>query len=329
MKKSLVALAVLAASGASFAQSSVIVYGVLDVWLGSVKNTVAGVSTSTTNLGSGGVSHDRWGFKGSEDLGGGLKANFNLEQGFTLDDGAHDTGSTGFNRYAWVGLSGGFGEIKFGKTATAYDDIQGAADAVFDSALSPANYVFASTSYTWTPSNSIMYVTPAMGPFGAELSYALDEKSTGTTANPAVTSFNVTYGAGPIAASIGYQVEKLYNTNVEKKLTRVNGSYDLGVAKLMASYGKVSNGNGTGDDSDFQIGADVPLSAAATVSGSYAQSTKEAMGTVAEVKKTGFGIAVNYTLSKRTSIYGGFESDKVKDASTDHSLVAVGIRHAF
>jgi predicted porin len=328
MKKSLVALAVLAASGASFAQSSVTVYGVLDAWLGSVKNTSAsGAETTTTTLGSGGVSHDRWGFKGSEDLGGGLKANFNLEQGFALDTGAHDSGSTGFNRYAWVGLSGGFGEIKFGKTATAYDDIQGAADAVFDSALSPAANIFVSANdYTWTPSNSIMYVTPAMGPLGAELSYALDEKTTGV---PTVTSFNVTYAAGPVAASLGYQTEKLYGAANDTKFTRLNGSYDLGVAKLMASYGKVSYGVATsGDVNEFQIGADVPVSAALTVSGSYAQSTKEAT-TVAEVKKTGFGIGVNYTLSKRTSIYGGFETDKVKDTSIDHSLFAVGVRHAF
>jgi predicted porin len=153
MKKSLVALAVLAASGASFAQSSVTAYGILDIWAGTVKTEdgVAGTSLTQTKLDSGGVSHDRWGFKGSEDLGGGLKANFNLEQGFTLDNGAHDAGSTGFNRYAWVGLSGGFGEIKLGKTATAFDDVNGASDAVFDSALSPMNHVFGSTNYNWTP----------------------------------------------------------------------------------------------------------------------------------------------------------------------------------
>jgi predicted porin len=326
MKKSLVALAVLAASGASFAQSTVSVYGILDVLVGSDKTTdAAGAELRTTVLNAGGVSHNRFGFKGSEDLGGGLKANFNLEQGFTQDTGAHDSGSTGFNRYAWVGLSGGFGEVKFGKTGTAYDDVQGAADAVFDSGLSPANTVFASASYTWTPSNSIMYVAPAMGPFGAEVSYALDEKTAGV---PAVTSFNVSYAAGPIAASLGYQTEKAYPTSVEKKLTRLNGSYDLSVAKLMASYGKVTT-TGAGDDSDFQFGADVPLSAAMTVSGSYAQSTKAALGSVPEVKKTGFGIGVNYTLSKRTSVYGGFETDKVKDTSVDHSLFAVGLRHAF
>ena len=80
MKKSLIALAVLAASGASFAQSTATVYGIADLWIGS-NDTGA---TSTTTIGSGGVNGSRWGLKGSEDLGGGLKANFKLNNSSIL-----------------------------------------------------------------------------------------------------------------------------------------------------------------------------------------------------------------------------------------------------
>ena len=286
MKKSLIALAVLATSGASFAQSSVTLYGVADVFLGSVKNTDAlGASLTQTVLDAGGVSHNRWGLKGSEDLGGGLKANFNFEQGFSMDKGAADAAGQMFNRYAWVGLSGNFGEVKLGKTGTAYDDVNGAANAVFDSGLSPANYVFASTGYTWTPANSIMYVTPTFGGFNGEISYALDEKTAGV---PAVTSVNVAY-AGKVD----------YNTA------------------------------GVGNVTEYQIGADYPVSAALTLSASYAESKTAAVGATAEVKKTGLGLGASYALSKRTSVYGGYETDKTKSTSIEHTLFAVGVRHAF
>ena len=143
MKKSLIALAVLAASGAAMAQSSVSLYGVADVWFGSVKDGAPGARTSQTVVESGGVTDSRWGLKGSEDLGGGLKANFLLEQGFNLDSGAFsDTNGdgvadTGFNRQAYVSLSSNsFGEVKLGKVATAYDSVSENTYSAFDSALS-------------------------------------------------------------------------------------------------------------------------------------------------------------------------------------------------
>ncbi|MDD5031109.1 MAG: porin, partial [Rhodoferax sp.] len=158
MKKSLIALAVLAAAGAASAQSTATVYGLADVWFGNVKtDNGAGVTTSTTQLTSGGVNTSRWGLKGSEDLGGGLKANFKLEQGFTLDNGAAKNAAKAFDRVAQVGVSGGFGAVDIGLTWTAFDDIAGASATVFNSALAPANNVFTTTAYTGNPGNTIRY----------------------------------------------------------------------------------------------------------------------------------------------------------------------------
>ena len=358
MKKSLIALAVLAASGASFAQSNVTLYGIADVWLGSVKNELgvavpgvaapgvtnksvfgvdggtAGVgvgSLTQTKLDSGGVSHSRWGLKGSEDLGGGLKANFNLEQGFSLDSGAADDSKQAFSRYAWVGFSGGFGEVKLGKTGTAYDDVNGASDAVFDSALSPMNHVFGSTNYNWNPANTIMYVTPAMGGFGAEVSYSLGEDKTATVGASSITAFNVTYATGPVAVQFGYQVQDTA-APADLKFTRLGGTYDFGVVKLYANYGKVTNvGMVSGaDTTDYQIGVDYPVSAALTLSGSYAKSSDNK--TAGDQSRKGYGIAANYVLSKRTSVYGGYNTNTATNgAAADDklSILAVGIRHAF
>ncbi|MBT3066522.1 porin [Rhodoferax sp. U11-2br] len=338
MKKSLIALAVLAASGAAMAQSTVTVYGIADVWVGSEKTG----DVRDSKVGSGGVSGSRWGIKGTEDLGGGLKANFLLEQGFSIDSGAAGTNDSqpgvaqAFSRQSYVGLSGGFGEVKLGKVWTAYDDVQGSSDAVFDSALSPMNKVFISTSnYNSNPANTIYYATPSFGGFAGAVSYSLGENKgtpAGTDAT-SITAFNVTYGAGPLALQLGYQVEDGKTAN-DQKFTRLGGTYDLGVAKLYANYGKVSNvGNAVDRDaSEYQIGADFPVSSALTLSASYAKSDDSNPAGVYEATRKGYGVGAAYSLSKRTTVYGGYESDKKTNqsaADTKHSLFAVGLKHTF
>jgi len=359
MKKSLVALAVLAASGASFAQSTVSVYGLVDVWVGTVKDvhgvatTPAVAATSTTaaipagtnffgtsgavgsltqtKLDSGGVNGSRWGLKGSEDLGGGLKANFLLEQGFSADTGAGTAGQA-FSRNAYVGLSGSFGEIKLGKPWTAYDDVSGASDAVFDSALSPMNHVFVSTGYQGNPGNTIYYATPSVSGFSGAFSYSLGENKTATADAGSVTSMNVSYGAGPLAAQFGYQAEKTSGAANDVKFTRLGASYDLGVVAVKGTYGKVTNvGNTSGaDTTDYQIGLDYPVSTALTLSGSYAKSTDNA--TAGDQSRKGYGIAAAYTLSKRTFVYGGYNSNKATNGSAADDkldILAVGVQHKF
>src|SRR5690606_10200795 len=114
MKKSLLALAVLGTfSGAALAQSSVTIYGVADAGIAYTDNgNPAGEQWSVE---SGQQSGSRLGFKGTEDLGGGLSAIFTLESGFNLDNGTSAQGGRLFGRQAWVGLNGGFGTVKLGR----------------------------------------------------------------------------------------------------------------------------------------------------------------------------------------------------------------------
>jgi predicted porin len=328
MKKSLVALAVLAASGASFAQSNVTLYGLADLWVGSQKVETAGVSTSTTVMKSGGVNGSRWGMKGSEDLGGGLKANFNYEAGVALDTGA----ASGFSRQSYVGFSGGFGEVKLGKVWTAYDDVSGASDAVFDSALAPMNNVFLSTGYAGNPSNTIYYASPTMGGFAGAFSYSLEEKAIQTptdVAETTVTSLNLTYGAGPLAAQFGYQKEDNNLAANDTSFTRLGASYDFGVATAKLVYGKTANiGNVSGADAtEWSLGADVPVGPALTLSAAYAKSTDNAAA--GNEKRTGFGFAGAYTLSKRTFLYGGYTNAKADLADSKTTVFALGVQHKF
>lgn len=323
MKKSLVALAVLAASGASFAQSTATVYGIVDL---ALVNT-SGTAPSKTSLDSGGVSASRWGLKGSEDLGGGLKANFQLEQGFAADSGA---ATAGFNRQAWVGFSGGFGEVKLGKTDSAYSDAEGGGAVAFASVVSP--FLFLQTDYepAFRVVNQIKYTAPSFGGVTAGVSYSLDESN---GAQSSVTAIGVAYDGGPLTLAAAYQAATPYQAATTAKYIQLNATYDLKVAKLLGTYGDVSGLSNVAnkDVTEWQIGADVPVSAAFTVSGGYASTTTTLPGT-ADVKTTGFGLAGAYSLSKRTTVYGGFGSNTVSQAGvadTDTTTVALGLKHTF
>ncbi len=322
MKKTLIALAVLAASGAAMAQSSVTVYGVADVWFGSTKALGA---KRVTKLEDGGVSASRWGLMGTEDLGGGLKANFLLEQGLNLDTGTDRTGS-GFRRQAYVGLSGGFGEVKVGNVYSAYDDISGATNSAFDSALSAVGGVFQSNNYSANPLNNLYYATPEFGGISGAVSYSLKE-----AANTGVRAFHVKYNGGPVYAGLAYQAQSPVGGGASDKYTRINGSYDFGPAKLLASYGKEKLAAGD-DTNEYQIGVDVPLSGALTLSGGFASSKTKNAG-VTQSKRSGYGVALAYGLSKRTTVYTGLHSDTTKDAAgvktAKNDIYAVGIKHTF
>jgi predicted porin len=303
MKKSLIALAVLAASGAAMAQSSVTLYGIADV----VVHKDKGVSTKMT---SGGVSTSRWGIKGSEDLGGGLAANFLFEQAIDLTNGGT---AGGFDRQAYVGFSGGFGEVKLGNVYTAFDDISAAAAPTFDSNVLDPSDVFVSNNYTFSPGSNIYYSTPSFGGFSGAVSYALGG------ANDKVASYHAKYENGPLFVGLGYQDDSKAGGD---KYTRLNGTYDFGVAKLLVAYGKTK----TADVTDLSIGADVPLAANLVLSAGYASAKPDGAA-----RRSSYGLAVVYSLSKRTSVYTGLRNDNaaaVANGGVD-SRFGVGVKHTF
>jgi predicted porin len=352
VKKSLVALAVLAVSGIAFAQSTVTIYGLVDAWVGTVKDnnlSQTGVNVPHPFSGSGGgLQTSRFGLKGSEDLGGGLKANFVLEAGFDPSTGVANgytnpfTGGPAstavFGRQAWVGVSGGFGELKLGKMWTPYDMVKGSGSANFDSLIfAPSTSVWASNSYQDRPGNAIYYETPSFGGFTAAAMYAFGENKTATVGAGKIASMNVAYANGPIGASLAYQSEKPTAAATAIKYTQLNGSYDFGVVKLLGAYGNVKNGatpiTGVAADKtkEYQIGLDFPVSSALTLSGGYASSKSTLLAGVPDLKRTGYGVAGLYALSKRSNLYAGVQTGKETGGATERKTTTygVGIRHTF
>lgn len=366
MKKSLIALAVMAAAGAASAQSSVQVYGLADVWFGSSKVTMteAGVSESVRNtkLDSGGLNTSRIGFKGTEDLGGGLKANFQLEQGLGIDTGASN-GS--FNRQAWVGLSSGLGEVQLGKVWTSYDDIRSSANDTLNANIASSFSTW--LGYSDRTNNGIKYISPVFGGgFSGSLTYAFGEDKEADVSASSVLSLGLQYANGPLFVGVAHQQQKQngadngvfsalpgflwaevagdFETDVfglvdleKTTYNLINASYDFGSFKVLGGFNQVKQSFVAETDSlkakEYNLGVEVPLSPVLTLAAGYSQSKVEEAGF--DLWKTkGYSGALVYTLSKRTSVYAAATQTKLKaaDGSGDgfkSQLYAAGINHKF
>jgi predicted porin len=364
MKKTLVAIAALAAVS-SFAQSTVTLYGIADVWFGSAKgaylngatcpsSTITGLAEPTgcrtglagdpseTKLDTGGLQGSRFGLRGSEDLGGGLKANFVFESGSNTDTGSSAQGGLLFGRQAYVGLNGGFGDVRFGRQYTAYDELRGATSAFahtsFDTTVAGGSWARTGYDYVNRANNMIRYGTANMGGFSAAIGLGLGEdKNVSNGKAGSVISLHGLYANGPITAGIGYQSDKARTTGsaAAPKINHVllAGAYDFGAFKLNAGF-NTSKGNtaaGGAKDNELAIGGTVPIGALALTAGLSTAKTKFAGKTVE--KGNSFAVQGIYALSKRTSTYFGLTNTKVKDgagkAAEKSNIAAVGIRHTF
>jgi predicted porin len=321
MKKSLISLAVLASVAS--AQAQVTLYGIVDIWLGQTSVTNGeGHKTDNSLMASGGLSGSRIGVMGQKDMGNGLTSLFKLEQGLHLNTSETGNTDSSYNRQAYVGLAGGMGQLTFGTTWTAMDDVLGAANSGFDSSFSASNKVLVLPSqYASNPGNTIKYTSPSWSGLSAAASHSMD----GGKADKAdVSDISLSYAAGPLATNVAYQVQSA-SAAEDVRLTAFNASYDLGVLKLLGSMGQLKAG--AKQSKDVQFGVDVPLTPALTVSAGYAKSDDNVAAGNAE--RTGFGLAAAYSMHASTTVYGGVRQAKVKPGQAKDSLVAVGIKHAF
>jgi predicted porin len=335
MKKTMLALAAMTAVSA-FAQSNVTLYGRVDNWVGQVR-TQSGTAPAVSNIvvDSSGHTGSRWGLRGSEDLGGGLKANFNLESGISTDTGALDAGAL-FRRQSWLGVSGGFGEIKIGRTTTPMDDYTGVGNAhlaldIFGNQRGTIRGEL-SGGFIDRFSNGIKYESPNLGGFTAAAHIGLGENKTATTKATNSFGVGVGYANGPLALGLSYMNEKpsvLPSTKADKHVS-FDASFDLGVVALSGAVDLDSLPEKT-KYRGYSLGATVPLGSANIGFGYNTGRTKQDGDTIA--KGAGLGIVADYSLSKRTKVYGGITQVRFKDGTgvtTDKGrIVAVGVRHDF
>ena len=324
MKKSLIALAVLASTGAAMAQSSVTVYGRLDGSVGSIDEG-KGSDTKFFSGGDAGLTTPRLGFKGTEDLGGGLKANFQLEQRINIDTGALQSPS--FKGASTVGLAGSFGQVRAGRMTTSFDDVRALSNNhnVFDSnGFTATGFVFESfgakaMKYNSRPNGSIRFDSAKFGGVYGSFTHAFEQTA---GKDDTVTAFHLGYKAGGLNVAVGFQDEKNVTEN-----TMLAAAYNFGMLALSGGYqmGKTAGGK---KENGYNIGVEVPVGAI-KLSAGYSVGDSKSDG----FDSSGFGLGAKYSLSKRTSIYGGYSTAKVETAagatSKEKKLFAFGVRHDF
>jgi len=280
------ALAALAVAGVASAQSSVTLFGVVDASISGYSNSSrdvrngflnrGSVKTSSRQLANGGYNSSRLGFRGTEDLGGGLSASFWLEAPISNDDGQQ--GVATFNRRSTVSLSGPFGEVRLGRdyTPTFWND------TVFDpfgtngvgtNLISTANTSFgafgtpAATVGSFAnggksnydrASNTIGYfLPPNLGGFYGQLMYGFSEK---TKYSPGIATPDILntqrqgryvggrfgYANGPLDVAVAYGSSTVgddFYAGITSKVNTFNlgASYDFGPVKLFGEYSKAKN----------------------------------------------------------------------------------------
>ncbi len=372
MNKLVMATAVLiafAGAAQAQAQTSVVLYGVAD---GNLRFDHTNLGT-LKSVGSGGESGSRWGLRGAEDLGGGVKAKFNFEQGFDLSDNSVSQGNVGggaslgagalggansaahsssgsrfFGRIATVGLSGGFGELRFGRYYNPLFIVENYADP-FGAGLvaGPASNVFVNN--TLRNDNAIYYDTPRVAGLQASGVYQFGESTTNNTTPVALGQAKrgndrygagITYIDGPVYAGVGYEQQRSNFDAYRVRTLDAAATYNFGVVKLHAIYWQTKNGNQNVNpafgntialnERTYFGGFTIPFGAW-TFMGGYGRvrdkSTSNIGVNLGTPSANFFGLGARYNLSKRTVLYTAYGRFNLKNGpcgNTYQGFVGIG-----
>jgi GBP family porin len=312
------------------AQSSVTIYGVVDVGV----QFEDGESSNVTRVISGGRAGSRLGFKGTEDLGGGLRAIFTLEAGLNVDNGSFGQAGLAFGRQATVGLAGAWGTLAAGRagtfgSGTGSFDMFGAVDpfsaawgiATVGSTMSSANAL--------RVNNALLYQSPDMGGFQLGALYTPQAIGTETSpggANVSLTGLGARYAGGPFYAVVTYDMANNPAGGKDEKHLQAGASYDLKVVQLYAAYARETdlfstdlNVSGTTNGAGaraWMVGLSVPLGTSKVVTSYQERRGDELGGEKRDLRVVSLGY--EYFLSKRSSLYA-----VVSDEAGRNTLAAV------
>lgn len=336
-QRSLIAGAVLAMTAGLAQAQSVTLFGRIDVGVEHVTDVPTGPTTtdSRTSLQNGGILPSIWGLRGSEDLGGGLKAVFNLESDFD--------GSTGgerfsgalrlFGRQANVGLSGGFGTVLLGRQyspallAELGTDPRGYKESF--SMLLPYALTQAPTGNAATGNNflgifngNMISYSNAFGPVNVGVGYGLGEQAGDNSAGRTIAA-GLSF-TGPVVVSLSYQGIRGLGAGAADETKRVGlgVAVPVGPVKIKGLFARAESdvAGVTTKFDNFGVGADFAWAANNTLTAAYYQGKDKTTGG----KAKDFVISNDYALSKRTTLYVQFVHSKFDTAANaDHVLLSI------
>jgi len=348
MQKKLIALAVAGlVSAPAFAQSNVTIYGVVDMGYQYTGDSVFDDVKSRSGIDSGISAGSRIGFRGTEDLGNGLKAGFVLEQGIAVDTGNTAAGQGTFGRQSFVSLSGGFGTVALGRQYTPAHLLlagnidpfglgKGTVGAISNFYISEARL-----------DNLAAYVSPNWGGFSFVAGYSFN--AVGNEQSPKIEDFETdtrawtiapTYKNGPIYVAFNFHKLDPVRSGLDStKVWDLGGTYDFGVVKVGAVYGqRKGNLNTTAFavDADTKVKqwaltAAVPVGAAGKVQAMYGQRKTDIDGLDRDAKVSQWALGYEHALSKRTALYTAYaqqNQNDEQDALTAFNVLGAGISDA-
>ena len=320
---------------AASAQSSVTVYGVADAALS--KEDTGAANGKRTVVNSGNQSSSRFGLRGAEDLGNGLKASFNIEAGYAIDTGAGD--SALFGRRSVVGLEGGFGSLMVGREYTPIADVAKETDVLGQGFYGSNLNSFTTGKLTRRISNSVNYKTPSMGGFKLSAAYGAGETSTGPSLD--IMGFAAEYKAGELYVGVGYHSVERLASGDDKELI-VGAGYKFGAFEIKGNY---MEADPTGANNQYE---QINLGVAYTMDANKFFLNYQTNELETGAKGKGFGAAYSYNLSRRTNVYvsyaklrnnskavfgmnaaGANVTPPATALGADPSAFAVGVRHSF
>ena len=307
MKKSLLALAVLGAfAGVASAQSSVTLYGTVDLSARYVKNDGQIKRLSMANSG---INSSQLVFAGKEDLGGGLSAGFNLNSGIATDTGNPGGGAQFWNRRSTVSLMGGFGEVRLGRDYTPTFWNNTIFDAFGTNGVGDSSHVGQLLAPTFVrAANNIAYFLPSnIGGLYGQFTVAASE---GAQSNPGrYIGGRIGFAAGPfdIAGAYGSQRLDLTVGQPAQKTYNIGGSYDLGVAKLMGYYVRdtLSYTGFDRKEDRFSLSGVIPVGQGEIHVGGERSKLKNNIAATSNTI-TQYAVGYVYNLSKRTALYSTY-----------------------
>jgi len=341
MKKSLIALAIASAvSAPAFAATSnVDVYGKLHVALSFYDDSNYSDMQVSSNA-------SRIGFRGTEVLGGGLAAIWQIESGINLDE----QNGTFASRNSFVGLKGGFGTALIGNHDTPLKLVGRAVDLFADTVADSRNVVGGGSDTR--ADNVVAYISPNWTGFSFAAAYSTDVNSAGTTAGDVADrsayNLNVTYANGPVFVGFGYGDGDYHEANYLGAQYRLAAGFTFGDFKLVGQYDRLEDDSATlgmpGDYDAFMVGGSFTMGAM-VFKASWMQGEYDAASSRDPEQLT---VGMDYNLSKRTSVYalyadgqnvsfgaGGGTSDQVggypslPSTDVDNQVVSLGVVHSF
>ncbi len=369
MKKLLIATAALAmVAGTAQAQSNVSIYGIIDLGVNNIESKATGATTesySTTGQGKGTLSSNRIGFRGTEDLGGGLRANFQLE----YEHGPATGNFEQSQRETWVELADSkMGALRLGRTTglshrviagnlasgannavgslAYYAPINGTSgtDQLSATAANRIHGIGASTQSQVFVNRAITYVSPNMSGLTVSGQFAEDRNNDTTAANAdraSTAGYSVAYTAGKLSLSAAQQeinAKTEAATDTKNKVTAIGGNYDLGMAKVYALYAKNKTINGlteaeTSKSEVTSVGVQIPVSAKVNAWVEYGDGETRTSSTSTSYDRKGYQVGARYSLSKRTDLYAIYGQQEAKALNNGNKSeltgYAAGIRHSF